>query len=56
VLMHAMTEADWKRRYIHPEYGRPVPLDEVLALYAWHGDHHIAHVAQASACVGLTSI
>ena len=44
VLMHEMTEADWKRRYVHPELGRAVPLDEVLALYAWHGDHHIAHV------------
>jgi hypothetical protein len=24
-------------------------LDQVLALYAWHSDHHIAHVRQALA-------
>ena len=44
VLLRGMSETAWKRRYIHPEYGKAVPLDEVLANYAWHGDHHIAHV------------
>jgi hypothetical protein len=46
VLMRAMKEKAWKRRYIHPEQGRAVPLEEVLALYSWHGDHHIAHVTR----------
>jgi uncharacterized damage-inducible protein DinB len=46
VLMRAMEEEAWKRRYIHPEQGRAVPLEEVLALYSWHGDHHIAHVTR----------
>jgi hypothetical protein len=44
VLMQGMSEADWKRAYIHPEAGRRVPLEEVLALYAWHSDHHLSHV------------
>jgi uncharacterized damage-inducible protein DinB len=44
VLLRALREDDWKKRYIHPAQGRAVPLDEVLALYSWHGDHHIAHV------------
>ena len=43
VLMRGMSEADWKRTFRHPELG-PVSLDENLALYAWHGDHHIGHI------------
>lgn len=31
------------RAYLHPEMG-PVALDAALALYAWHGQHHTAHV------------
>jgi DinB superfamily len=44
VLMRGLSDSDWKRRYIHPEYGEARTLDQTLALYAWHGDHHIAHV------------
>ncbi|HVW87699.1 MAG TPA: bacillithiol transferase BstA [Bryobacteraceae bacterium] len=42
-LLRGMTETDWKRNFIHHEIG-PVSLEKNLALYAWHGDHHIAHV------------
>jgi hypothetical protein len=24
--------------------GRGVELEEMLALYAWHGRHHVAHI------------
>jgi hypothetical protein len=44
VLMRGMSEADWERKYIHPEFGDPRTLAITLALYAWHGDHHVAHV------------
>jgi DinB family protein len=44
VLMRGLTDADWRRQYIHPEYGRGQTLEVTLALYAWHCDHHIAHV------------
>jgi hypothetical protein len=43
-LLKSMTAADWRRAYNHPEYNRLVPLDEVLAMYAWHGRHHVAHI------------
>lgn len=36
-------DADFKRAFVHPELG-VVPLNIALALYAWHGKHHIAHV------------
>ncbi len=43
-LLRGMTEADWNKTFQHPELG-PVSLERNVALYAWHGDHHIAHVA-----------
>lgn len=39
-----MSDADFDRTYYHPDSGRPVPLHEVLALYAWHSRHHTAHI------------
>lgn len=43
-LLRAMTPEDFLRGYRHPEYDRVVPLDEVLAMYAWHGRHHVGHI------------
>jgi hypothetical protein len=42
-LMRSFGDADWRRSYMHPESGR-TPLDKMLQLYAWHGEHHVAHV------------
>ncbi len=43
LMLRAMTEEDWKRSFVHPEMG-PVPLENNLALYAWHGAHHVGHI------------
>lgn len=45
-LMRHLTDGQWKRTMRHPQIGL-LRLDQVLALYAWHGDHHIAHVKNA---------
>jgi hypothetical protein len=42
ILLRAMTPADFMRTFRHSELGL-VTLDRTLALYAWHGDHHVAH-------------
>ena len=44
-LRHLPADA-FARPYVHPELGH-VPLDTGIALYAWHGRHHAAHIAQA---------
>ena len=46
LLLRSLEPADWERRYLHPEHGREWTLDEVLAMYAWHGDHHTAHITR----------
>jgi len=43
-ILSNLTASDFERRYIHPQYGKEFPLYEVAALYAWHGDHHLAHI------------
>jgi hypothetical protein len=30
--------------YHHPEHSKPMALDMTLAMYAWHGRHHVAHI------------
>ena len=42
-LLRAFDEAGFGRVYRHPELGT-VSLDRALALYAWHGRHHVAHI------------
>jgi len=44
VLMQNMQQADFDRYYIHPEYGKQYALGAVCKLYAWHGQHHLAHL------------
>ena len=44
VLLRSIREEDWKKAYLHPETQKSVPLDINLALYAWHGKHHTAHI------------
>jgi hypothetical protein len=42
-LLREMSAADFQRSLRHPEHGL-ITLDQILGLYAWHGDHHTAHV------------
>jgi hypothetical protein len=43
VLLRSLTPEQWKRNFRHPELG-PMSLEKNLALYAWHGRHHVAHI------------
>jgi hypothetical protein len=45
LLLRQLTPADFRRRFVHPAHGRPIELQETLGLYAWHGRHHVAHIA-----------
>ncbi len=42
-LLRSLQPEDWKRPFRHPELG-PMTLEKNLALYAWHGRHHVAHI------------
>lgn len=44
MLLRELKPADYDRQFRHPEHGRIFKLSETLALYAWHGRHHVAHI------------
>jgi len=43
ILLRQLPDDVWGRRLRHPELGELV-LDDMLALYAWHSRHHVAHI------------
>jgi hypothetical protein len=42
-MLRTLDETAYARTFRHPELG-VIRLDQNLALYAWHGKHHVAHV------------
>lgn len=43
-ILRAMRPEDFEKGYIHPDTGKFVSLSRQVALYAWHGEHHLAHL------------
>lgn len=43
-LLRSFNATDLKRTFIHPESKRIYFLDENIGLYAWHCQHHLAHI------------
>ncbi len=43
LLLRSLSATDLSRKFRHPELGE-VTLGKNLALYAWHGRHHVAHI------------
>jgi len=41
--LRTLSEDEWRRPLQHPEVGE-MNLDQLLALYAWHGPHHVSHI------------
>ncbi|RKE90904.1 YfiT family bacillithiol transferase [Ichthyenterobacterium magnum] len=46
-LLRSIKESELSSEFIHPEYGKRFRLDETIGVYAWHGNHHLAHIKQA---------
>ncbi|KYD06638.1 hypothetical protein B4102_3023 [Heyndrickxia sporothermodurans] len=42
-LLHSLSHDDMKKTFIHPESGE-VSVRENIGIYAWHGQHHLAHI------------
>lgn len=43
LLLKALKAEDFERKWNHPESGVH-NVDWLLGLYAWHGNHHVAHI------------
>jgi hypothetical protein len=42
-LLRSLDTQDFQRQWKHPELGT-MNLDSLVALYDWHGNHHLAHI------------
>jgi hypothetical protein len=44
-FLRSLKDEDFERTFQHPELG-VVSLKKNVALYAWHGRHHVAHITR----------
>lgn len=43
LFLRSLGQQDLEKGFQHPEWGT-VSLDKAIAMYAWHGRHHVAHI------------
>jgi uncharacterized damage-inducible protein DinB len=44
-LLRSLPASAFERTMFHPEHGK-ITIDALIAIYAWHGPHHTAHVTE----------
>ena len=45
MFLRNLPQEAYERGLMHPERG-PMTIDRMVALYAWHGRHHAAHITE----------
>ena len=53
ILLRSLTEADFQKTFYHPESGATTSLGYNLGIYAWHGNHHVAHITSLRSRMNL---
>jgi hypothetical protein len=48
-LLRSLSDEDLERQFKHPESGELISLKINIGIYAWHCEHHLAHVRNAKA-------
>lgn len=43
-IMKSLSESDLEKTFIHPAGNSEVKLKKMIGMYAWHGNHHLAHI------------
>jgi len=43
-LLRGLTDKDLEKYYVHPDGNVKVTVKENIGKYAWHGQHHCAHI------------
>ncbi|MFD1256772.1 YfiT family bacillithiol transferase [Mucilaginibacter terrae] len=52
-LFESFNEDEWQRTYVHPERPGASNLQKTAAMYAWHSNHHLAHITETMKQWGL---
>jgi hypothetical protein len=45
-LMKNLTDSDLEKSFVHPEHNAGFRINETIGTYAWHGNHHLAHITE----------
>jgi hypothetical protein len=45
-LLKLLTPAELEKFFVHPETRKEIKLKTIIAMYAWHSDHHLAHITR----------
>jgi uncharacterized damage-inducible protein DinB len=43
LFLRSLKQEEYQRTFRHPDWG-VITVDKTIALYAWHGRHHVAHI------------
>lgn len=43
-LLRNISDKDFERTFIHPENNKQTSIAENIGIYAWHCNHHMAHI------------
>lgn len=52
VFLRSLSSSELNRQFRHPEAG-DLSLKKAIGLYAWHGNHHLAHITNYRKSMGL---
>ena len=47
LFLKLLTPEELNRSHFHPERTKHYPLNTTILIYAWHGEHHLAHIENA---------
>ena len=51
-LLRSLSSVELNRQFRHPEAG-DLSIKKAIGLYAWHGNHHLAHIINFRKSIGL---
>lgn len=51
-LLKSLSEEDLQKTFIHPEHNKEFSLEENIGIYAWHCNHHLAHISNLKKRMG----
>jgi len=51
-ILRSLNESQLERTYFHPQYQRSFRIKDLICLYSWHGNHHLAHITSLKERMG----
>ena len=46
ILLKSLDNMQLKRTLFHPEHDKNLSIEWLIGLYAWHSNHHLAHITE----------